>query len=270
LRAIAGETTHPFSVVSNPEFLKQGSAVDDFLKPDRVVVGTMGDDSAGALMRTLYAPFTRTGSPILIMDCASAELSKYAANGMLATRVSFMNEMANVCEQVGANVDAVRQVVASDSRIGASFLFPGIGYGGSCFPKDVKALVRFAKDSRYRFRILEAVEAVNTTQKRRLFDKMRNRYRESLAKRTSALTSFGKQLPPYPIPGNRNDAPMRESDATTCLTASTFAPTCSQTFAISFMKDTRVASMPLAAYLLSSALAQSMIRIGDPVRVNGA
>ena len=170
---IAAETTHPFSVVSNPEFLKQGSAVDDFLKPDRVVVGTMGDDRAGALMRTLYAPFTRTGSPILLMDCASAELSKYAANAMLATRVSFMNEMANVCEQVGANVDAVRRVVASDSRIGASFLFPGIGYGGSCFPKDVKALVRSAKDSRYRFRILEAVEAVNTTQKRRLFDKMR-------------------------------------------------------------------------------------------------
>ncbi len=172
-KTIAAETTHPFSVVSNPEFLKQGSAIDDFLKPDRVVVGTMGDDRAGALMRTLYAPFTRTGSPVVLMDCASAELSKYAANAMLATRVSFMNEMANVCEQVGANVDAVRRVVASDSRIGASFLFPGIGYGGSCFPKDVKALVRSAKDARYRFRILEAVESVNTTQKRRLFDKMR-------------------------------------------------------------------------------------------------
>ena len=172
---MAAETAHEFSVVSNPEFLKQGSAVDDFFKPDRVVVGTStGDERAGALMRTLYAPFTRTGSPILLMDCPSAELSKYAANAMLATRVSFMNEMANVCERVGANVDDVRRVVASDSRIGPSFLFPGIGYGGSCFPKDVQALVRSAKDSNYQFRILEAVETVNTTQKRRLFDKMRS------------------------------------------------------------------------------------------------
>lgn len=170
---IAAETTQPFSVVSNPEFLKQGSAVDDFLKPDRVVVGTNGDDRAGAVMRTLYAPFTRTGSPIVIMDCASAELSKYASNAMLATRVSFMNEMANVCEQVGADVDAVRRVVASDSRIGPSFLFPGIGYGGSCFPKDVQALVRSAEDAGYRFRILESVEAVNAAQKLRLFKKIR-------------------------------------------------------------------------------------------------
>lgn len=171
--AVGAETTQPFSVVNNPEFLKQGSAVDDFLKPDRVVVGTDGDDRAGAVMRTLYAPFTRTGSPVVIMDCASAELSKYASNAMLATRVSFMNEMANVCEQVGANVDAVRRVVASDSRIGPSFLFPGIGYGGSCFPKDVQALVRSAKDAKYRFRILESVEAVNEAQKQRLFKKMR-------------------------------------------------------------------------------------------------
>jgi UDPglucose 6-dehydrogenase len=170
---IAAETTQPFSVVSNPEFLKQGSAVDDFLKPDRVVVGTNGDDRAGAVMRTLYAPFTRTGSPVVIMDCASAELGKYASNAMLATRVSFMNEMANVCEQVGADVDAVRRVVASDSRIGPSFLFPGIGYGGSCFPKDVQELVRSAKDASYRFRILESVEAVNAAQKQRLFKKMR-------------------------------------------------------------------------------------------------
>jgi UDPglucose 6-dehydrogenase len=124
-------------------------------------------------MRTLYAPFTRTGSPVVIMDCASAELGKYASNAMLATRVSFMNEMANVCEQVGADVDAVRRVVASDSRIGPSFLFSGIGYGGSCFPKDVQALVRSAKDASYRFRILESVEAVNAAQKQRLFKKMR-------------------------------------------------------------------------------------------------
>ncbi|HJN44833.1 MAG: UDP-glucose 6-dehydrogenase [Acidobacteria bacterium] len=165
------ETTHPFSVVSNPEFLKQGSAVDDFLKPDRVVVGA-DDQRARELMRGLYAPFTRTGAPVVMMDCASAELSKYAANAMLATRVSFMNEIANVCERFGANVDDVRRVVASDRRIGPSFLFPGIGYGGSCFPKDVKALMRSAREAGYEFRILEAVEAVNHSQKRRLFEKM--------------------------------------------------------------------------------------------------
>ena len=169
--AIGEETTEPFSIVSNPEFLKQGSAVDDFLKPDRVVLGT-ADARAARLMASVYKPFTRTGAPIEIMDWASAELSKYAANAMLATRVSFMNEVANVCDVVGANVDHVRRVVASDRRIGPSFLFPGIGYGGSCFPKDVKALTRLARDSDYRFRILEAVETVNAAQKRRLVDKM--------------------------------------------------------------------------------------------------
>ena len=168
---ITRATRHPFSVVSNPEFLKQGSAVEDFLKPNRVVIGA-DDDSARELMRALYAPFTRTGAPIVTMDCASAELSKYAANAMLATRVSFMNEIANVCERFGANVDDVRRVVASDRRIGPSFLFPGIGYGGSCFPKDVQALVHSARKDGYQFRILEAVEAVNSSQKRRLFEKM--------------------------------------------------------------------------------------------------
>ena len=169
--AIDGETAAPFSVVSNPEFLKQGSAVDDFLKPDRVVVGA-GDERSAELMASIYKPFTRTGAPIEIMDWASAELSKYAANAMLATRVSFMNEVANVCDAVGADVDHVRRVVASDRRIGPSFLFPGIGYGGSCFPKDVKALARLAGDADYRFRILEAVETVNAAQKRRLIHKM--------------------------------------------------------------------------------------------------
>ncbi|HIN10637.1 MAG TPA: UDP-glucose/GDP-mannose dehydrogenase family protein, partial [Acidobacteria bacterium] len=168
---ITRATRHPFSVVRNPEFLKQGSAVEDFLKPNRVVIGA-DDDGARELMRALYAPFTRTGAPIVTMDCTSAELSKYAANAMLATRVSFMNEIANVCERFGANVDDVRRVVASDSRIGPSFLFPGIGYGGSCFPKDVQALVHSARKDGYRFRILEAVEAVNSSQKRRLFEKM--------------------------------------------------------------------------------------------------
>ena len=172
--AIARETTQPFSVVSNPEFLKQGAAVDDFMKPDRVVIGVdPGDDRAAGLMRELYAPFTRTGAPIMMMDTASAELSKYAANSILATRISFMNEVANVCELVGADVDQVRRAIGSDRRIGTSFLFPGVGYGGSCFPKDVKAMVRFAAESQYQFRILEAVEDVNERQKLRLLDKMK-------------------------------------------------------------------------------------------------
>src|ERR671912_2709364 len=157
---IRRETTHPFSVVSNPEFLKQGAAIDDFMKPDRVVIGAE-DPRAAELMKELYAPFTRTGAPIMLMDCASAELCKYAANAMLATRISFMNEVANVCESVGADVDQVRRAVASDRRIGPSFLFPGVGYGGSCFPKDVQAIVKFSADKKYKFRVLEAVEAVN-------------------------------------------------------------------------------------------------------------
>jgi UDPglucose 6-dehydrogenase len=168
---IRRETTHPFSVVSNPEFLKQGAAIDDFMKPDRVVIGAE-DPRSAELMNELYAPFTRTGAPIMMMDCASAELCKYAANAMLATRISFMNEVANVCEAVGANVDQVRRAVASDRRIGPSFLFPGVGYGGSCFPKDVKAMVRFAEDKAYDFKILRAVEDVNQLQKSRLVGKM--------------------------------------------------------------------------------------------------
>jgi UDPglucose 6-dehydrogenase len=166
------ETTHPFSVVSNPEFLKQGAAIEDFMKPDRVVIGAE-DERARAIMLELYEPFTRTGAPIMVMDCASAELAKYAANAMLATRISFMNEVANVCELVGADVDQVRRAIGSDRRIGASFLFPGVGYGGSCFPKDVQAMMRFASDKKYDFKILSAVETVNKLQKTRLFAKMK-------------------------------------------------------------------------------------------------
>jgi UDPglucose 6-dehydrogenase len=172
---IRRETTHPFSVVSNPEFLKQGAAVNDFLKPDRVVIGS--EDPRGAdLMKELYAPFTRTGAPIMVMDCASAELCKYAANAMLATRISFMNEIANVCDLYGANVDEVRRAVASDTRIGAAFLFPGVGYGGSCFPKDVKAMLKFAKDKGYDFQILDSVESVNVRQKQVLVDKIQQHF----------------------------------------------------------------------------------------------
>ena len=169
---IRRETTHPFSVVSNPEFLKQGAAVEDFMKPDRVVIGAE-DPRATELMLELYSPFTRTGAPIMVMDCASAELTKYAANAMLATRISFMNEVANVCELVGADVDEVRRAMGADRRIGTSFLFPGVGYGGSCFPKDVKAMIRFAAEKDYEFQVLHAVEAVNAFQKTRLFTKMK-------------------------------------------------------------------------------------------------
>jgi UDPglucose 6-dehydrogenase len=179
---IRRETTHPFSVVSNPEFLKQGAAIDDFMKPDRVVIGAE-DPRAAELMKELYAPFTRTGAPIMMMDCPSAELCKYAANAMLATRISFMNEVSNVCESVGANVDAVRMAVASDRRIGPSFLFPGVGYGGSCFPKDVKAMLSFAASSQYDFKILKAVEDVNNGQKLRLLLKMQKHFGSLKGKR---------------------------------------------------------------------------------------
>jgi len=170
-KVVSAETTQPFSVVSNPEFLKQGAAIEDFMKPDRVVIGAE-DKRAEAIMLELYSPFTRTGAPIMVMDCASAELAKYAANAMLATRISFMNEVANVCERVGADVDHVRKAIGSDRRIGTSFLFPGVGYGGSCFPKDVQAMMRFASEKDYQFKILDAVETVNHCQKTRLFAKM--------------------------------------------------------------------------------------------------
>jgi UDPglucose 6-dehydrogenase len=176
------ETTHPFSVVSNPEFLKQGAAIDDFMKPDRVVIGAE-DPRAAELMKELYAPFTRTGAPIMLMDCASAELCKYAANAMLATRITFMNEVANVCDVVGANVDQVRRAVASDRRIGPSFLFPGVGYGGSCFPKDVKAMLQFAAEKNYDFKILEAVETVNERQKVQLLEKLKSHFGSLKGKR---------------------------------------------------------------------------------------
>jgi UDPglucose 6-dehydrogenase len=183
--AVQRETAQPFSVVSNPEFLKQGAAIDDFMRPDRVVIGAE-DRRAAELMQTLYAPFTRTGAPIQLMDCASAELCKYASNAMLATRVSFMNEIATICELFGADVDKVRRAMAADRRIGPSFLFPGIGYGGSCFPKDIKALVSSSRAAGYRCRILESVEAVNASQKLRLVEKMQAHF-DSLKGRAIAV-----------------------------------------------------------------------------------
>ena len=168
---IGRHAQHPFHMVSNPEFLKEGAAVDDFMKPDRVVLGAESDH-ARSVMAELYAPFVRTGRPIIFMDIPSAEMTKYAANAMLATRISFMNEIANLCERVGANVDLVRRGIGSDERIGPSFLFPGPGYGGSCFPKDVKALARTARDHGSPLEVLEAVEAVNGRQKHRVGEKV--------------------------------------------------------------------------------------------------
>ncbi|MHC4263347.1 MAG: UDP-glucose dehydrogenase family protein [Planctomycetota bacterium] len=164
-------TQHPFDVVSNPEFLKEGAAIDDFLKPDRVVIGSESKQ-AEDVMNELYEPFVRTGNPIIHMDIESAELTKYAANAMLATRISFMNEIANICIKVGANVNHVRKGIGSDARIGSRFLFAGLGYGGSCFPKDVKAVVKTSKEYGYDFQILHAVEEVNENQKRLLFDQV--------------------------------------------------------------------------------------------------
>jgi UDPglucose 6-dehydrogenase len=169
--AVAETARLPFHMCSNPEFLKEGAAVDDFLKPDRVVLG-VESDHARSVMAELYAPFVRTGKPIIFMDISSAEMTKYAANAMLATRISFMNEIANLCERVGADVELVRKGIGSDGRIGPSFLFPGPGYGGSCFPKDVKALVRTAQEVGAALRILESVEEANDRQKQRLYEKL--------------------------------------------------------------------------------------------------
>jgi len=178
--AIQAETKIPVSVCSNPEFLKEGAAIDDFMKPDRVVVG-VDSEPARETMQELYAPFVRTGNPIIFMDIASAEVTKYAANAMLATRISFMNQVAEFCERVGADVKQVRQGIGSDRRIGPAFLFPGPGYGGSCFPKDVKALIRSGTDVGVRFDLLESVEAVNERQKLLLFRKLVKALGENLS-----------------------------------------------------------------------------------------
>lgn len=170
---IAERTDQPFYVCSNPEFLKEGAAIDDFMKPDRVIVGVDAPE-AEVKLRELYAPFVRTGNPLVFMDIPSAEMTKYAANAMLATRISFMNQIAELCEDVGADVNRVREGIGSDPRIGPAFLFPGPGYGGSCFPKDVRALIRTAAEHGVAMNLLEAVEAVNDRQKLRLFQKVRD------------------------------------------------------------------------------------------------
>ncbi len=183
---VAKVTDLPYDVVSNPEFLKEGAAIDDFTKPDRVVIGT-DSDRAAKLMKDLYGPFVRSGKPIMIMDPPSAEMTKYASNAMLATKISFMNEIARLCEEVGADVTKVRNGMGSDSRIGHSFLFPGVGYGGSCFPKDVRAIMATARNNDMSLQILESVDRVNEAQKMVLVEKVVRRFGEDLTGHTFAM-----------------------------------------------------------------------------------
>ncbi|MGE0454174.1 MAG: UDP-glucose/GDP-mannose dehydrogenase family protein [Vicinamibacteria bacterium] len=206
--AIAARTSHRFAVVSNPEFLKEGTAVDDFLKPDRVVIG-VDDPEVERVMRDLYEPFVRTGHPILVMDPVSAELTKYAANAMLATRISFMNEIANLCDEVGADVRQVRMGMGTDARIGASFLFPGLGYGGSCFPKDVKALIRTARDYHVPMRVVQAVDDANNGQKAILVPRV--------AAHLGGLR--GKQIAVWGLAFKPKTDDMREAPALTVIEA---------------------------------------------------
>jgi UDPglucose 6-dehydrogenase len=199
--------TLEFDVVSNPEFLKEGAAINDFMKPDRIIVGTDNRRTA-ELLKALYAPFNRNRDRIIAMDVRSAELTKYAANAMLATKISFMNEMANLAEFLGADIEQVRQGIGSDRRIGYSFIYPGCGYGGSCFPKDVKALAKTAKDQGFHAELLNAIENVNNRQKNRLFEKISKHYRGDLAGKTFAL--WGLAFKP-----NTDD--MREAPSRTVL-----------------------------------------------------
>lgn len=200
-------TNQEFDVVSNPEFLKQGAAVDDFLKPDRVIIGS-DSQKATEIMQELYSPFLRTGNPVIIMDVKSAEMSKYAANSFLATKISFINELANICEAVGADIEQVRIGMSSDRRIGSQFLFPGLGYGGSCFPKDVKALIKVAHDSGVPSKILEAADNINNQQREIFVDKIFRHFNGNLRGKTFAL--WGLAFKP-----RTND--MREAPAFTII-----------------------------------------------------
>lgn len=192
---IAKHTKLSFDVVSNPEFLKEGSAIDDFMKPDRVVIGTSSVESA-EVMRELYDPFVRTNNPILIMDVRSAEMTKYAANALLATKVTFMNEIANLCERVGADVTSVRLGIGSDQRIGPSFLFPGVGYGGSCFPKDTRALIRTGEEYAVRLNIVNAVDVANERQKKVLPEKVISHYGSAEKIRGKKFALWGLSFKP--------------------------------------------------------------------------
>ncbi|RXK52507.1 UDP-glucose dehydrogenase family protein [Aquirufa rosea] len=192
--AIAQKAQVPFDVVSNPEFLREGVAVEDFMKPDRVVIGTQSE-KAKEVMAKLYAPLVRQGNPIIFMDERSAEMTKYAANAFLATKITFMNEIANLCELVGANVDDIRRGIGTDSRIGKRFLFAGIGYGGSCFPKDVQALAKTSEENNYQFHILDSVMKVNENQKTKLLPQVKNYFNNELVGKTIAI--WGLAFKPY-------------------------------------------------------------------------
>lgn len=191
---IAKNATCEFDVVSNPEFLREGVAVEDFMKPDRIVIGT-SSEKAKKIMEQLYLPFVRQGNPIIFMSERSAEMTKYAANAFLATKITFMNEIANLCEKVGANVDDIRRGIGADSRIGKRFLFAGVGYGGSCFPKDVQALAKTAEDNQYDFKILKSVMAVNTSQKTKLIEPLKNYFSGNLKDKQIAV--WGLAFKPY-------------------------------------------------------------------------
>ena len=183
---IKQNTNHPFDVVSNPEFLKQGNAVDDFLHPDRVVIGS-DSDRATQIMQDIYAPFFRTGNRVIVMDVKSAEMTKYASNSFLATKISFMNEIANLCEKVGADAEMVRVGMSTDSRIGNKFLFPGLGYGGSCFPKDVKALIKTGRENNCEMSIIASADRVNKSQRKSFVEKIVHRFGENLEGKTFAV-----------------------------------------------------------------------------------
>ncbi len=200
-------TSYEFDVISNPEFLKQGAAVDDFLKPDRVIIGS-DSQRATDIMQEVYSPFLRTGNPVIVMDVKSAEMSKYAANSFLATKISFINELANICEKVGADIEQVRTGMSTDTRIGSQFLFPGLGYGGSCFPKDVKALIRVAKDNNVPCDILQSADNTNAMQRKTFIEKILNYYGGDV--RGKAFALWGLAFKP-----RTND--MREAPAITII-----------------------------------------------------
>ena len=206
---ISKNTSHEFDVVSNPEFLKQGAAVDDFLKPDRVVIGS-NSQRATEIMQELYSPFLRTGNPVIIMDVKSAEMTKYAANSFLAVKISYANEIANICEKVGADAEMVRIGMCSDKRIGSHFLFAGLGYGGSCFPKDVKAMIKTAKDSGCSYELLESADRINKQQRKIFIEKVKKHFKNDLKNRVFAI--WGLAFKP-----KTND--MREAPSITIINA---------------------------------------------------
>ncbi len=208
-KIIKENTTHPFDVVSNPEFLKQGNAVDDFLMPDRVIIGS-NSEKATTIMQEIYAPFFRTGNRVIVMDVKSAEMTKYAANSFLATKISFMNEIANLCEKVGADAEMVRVGITTDTRIGNKFLFPGLGYGGSCFPKDVKALIKTASENNCEMNIIKAADNANKRQRQIFINKITDKYGKDLTGKTFSI--WGLAFKP-----KTND--MREAPAITIINA---------------------------------------------------